>query len=167
MVPPTSMKGVRHGQRLCARFAPNPLNLRRRAAEDAPPRRAHGLHFCHGKIQLGPPDTLRAERLEAELSDDGKPHVLQLVCEGDEREPCRGHSTPTASVRPRHRRGVRPCVLLRRRPTRSWAYAEKPSRRRPPLPQQATTTYAHRPQNSGGGKRNGGLRQRSRIGKHV
>ena len=25
--------------------------------------------------------------MEAELSDDGKPHVLQLVCEGDEREP--------------------------------------------------------------------------------
>ena len=46
-----------------------------------------GYISAMGKSNLGHQIRYSAERLEAELSDDGKPHVLQLVCEGDEREP--------------------------------------------------------------------------------
>ena len=43
-----------------------------------------GYISAMGKSNLGHQIRYSAERLEAELSDDGKPHVLQLVCE---REP--------------------------------------------------------------------------------
>ena len=39
-----------------------------------------GYISAMGKSNLGHQIRYSAERLEAELSDDGKPHVLQLVC---------------------------------------------------------------------------------------
>ena len=46
-----------------------------------------GYISAMGKSNLGHQMRYSAERLEAALADDGKPRVLQLVCEGDEREP--------------------------------------------------------------------------------
>ena len=40
-----------------------------------------------GKSNLGHQMHYSVERLEAELADGGEPHVLQLLCEGDERDP--------------------------------------------------------------------------------
>ena len=73
-----------------------------------------GYISAMGKSNLGHQIRYSAERLEAGLSDDGKPHVLQLVCEGDEREPQSW--------------------------TRSWAYAEKPCAPPPSPPAASTTT---------------------------
>lgn len=46
-----------------------------------------GYISAMGKSNLGHQMRYSVERLEAELADDGEPRVLQLVCEGDEREP--------------------------------------------------------------------------------
>ena len=46
-----------------------------------------GYISAMGKANLGHQMRYSVERLEAELADDGEPRVLQLVCEGDEREP--------------------------------------------------------------------------------
>lgn len=46
-----------------------------------------GYISAMGKSNLGHQMHYSVERLEAELADGGEPHVLQLVCEGDEREP--------------------------------------------------------------------------------
>ena len=49
--------------------------------------RMHLLDEPTGKSNLGHQMRYSAERLEAELANGGEPRVLQLVCEGDEREP--------------------------------------------------------------------------------
>ncbi len=85
------------------------------------------------------------ERLEAELSDDGKPHVLQLVCEGDEREPIVDTLRRRPQVRPAAPASS-PVRASARRPTRSWAYAEKPCAPPPSPPAASDYDLLHRPQ---------------------
>ena len=98
-----------------------------------------GYISAMGKSNLGHQMRYSAERLEAELADDGEPRVLQLVCEGDERE------------RPRHRR-VRPRVLLRSGRRVRGRVPRSRARRRPPLPQRARLrAAARRPKNSSRG----------------
>ena len=46
-----------------------------------------GYISAMGKSNLGHQMRYSVERLEAELAGNGEPRVLQLVCEGDEREP--------------------------------------------------------------------------------
>ena len=46
-----------------------------------------GYISAMGKSNLGHQMRYSVERLEAELAASGEPRVLQLVCEGDEREP--------------------------------------------------------------------------------
>ena len=46
-----------------------------------------GYISAMGKANLGHQMRYSVERLEAELAGNGEPRVLQLACEGDEREP--------------------------------------------------------------------------------
>ena len=46
-----------------------------------------GYISAMGKSDLGHQMRYSVERLEAELAGNGEPRVLQLACEGDEREP--------------------------------------------------------------------------------
>ena len=158
-------EGSCHGQRLCARFARIP-SLTLRAAEDAPPRQARRLHFCHRENRWATRYAQRGTLGSRGYSSDGKPHVLQLVCEGDEeREPEYVDTRARRpQVRPRHRR-VRPCVFLRggRRVHGRMPRSHR-ARRRPPLPQQARLRpTAHRPQNSGGGSGTTGCVKRQSV----
>ena len=85
-----------------------------------------GYISAMGKSNLGHQMRYSVERLEAELADDGEPRVLQLVCEGDEREP---QSWTLYAERPsRCARGtvaVRPCALLRGGRRVAWACVEE------------------------------------------
>ena len=97
-----------------------------------------GYISAMGKANLGHQMRYSVEHLEAELADDGEPRVLQLVCEGDEHEPRRGRSTPTASSAPTEPASS-PERASAKRPTHSWACVEKPYA--PPLsPPAARTT---------------------------
>ena len=92
-----------------------------------------GYISAMGKSNLGHQMRYSAERLEAELADDGEPRVLQLVCEGDEREP-RAWMLYADGLKCAHGT-VRPCGASARRPARSWTSAVKPCA--PPLSRSA------------------------------
>ena len=111
-----------------------------------------GYISAMGKSNLGHQMRYSAERLEAELADDGEPRVLQLVCEGDEREP-RAWTLYADGLKCAHGTGefARACFCeaagafmdVCREAVRAAAL---------PSPQRARLRpTAHRPQNSGGG----------------
>ena len=95
-----------------------------------------GYISAMGKSNLGHQMHYSVERLEAELADGGEPHVLQLLCEGDERDPQSWTTASSAPTAP----ASSPVRASARRPTRSWAYAEKPCAPPPSPPAASTTT---------------------------
>ena len=111
-----------------------------------------GYISAMGKSNLGHQMHYSVERLEAELADGGEPHVLQLLCEGDERDP-QSWTLYADGLKCAHGTGefARACFSRGGRRVHGRLPRSR-ARRRPPLPQQARLRpTAHRPQNSGGG----------------